>query len=42
LERRHVVAVLNAEGGNKSHAARKLGISRQRLYRLMAKLGIQE
>ena len=33
LEKRHILNVLNAEGGNKSAAARKLGVSRKTLER---------
>jgi DNA-binding NtrC family response regulator len=33
LERRHILDVLTAEGGNKSAAARKLGVSRKTLER---------
>jgi DNA-binding NtrC family response regulator len=36
-ERRHVLAVLQQEKGNKAHAARVLGISRRALYRLIDK-----
>jgi len=37
LERQHIVRVLESEGGNKVRAARALGISRRRLYRLLDK-----
>ena len=33
MERRYVRQVLNAVGGNKTHAARVLGIDRRSLYR---------
>ncbi|HTL38764.1 MAG TPA: helix-turn-helix domain-containing protein [Kofleriaceae bacterium] len=33
MERRYVRQVLNAVGGNKTHAARILGIDRRSLYR---------
>jgi DNA-binding NtrC family response regulator len=36
-QRRHVLAVLHEEKGNKAHAARALGISRRALYRLLEK-----
>jgi DNA-binding NtrC family response regulator len=37
VERRHVVAILRQEKGNKVHAADILGISRRALYRLISK-----
>jgi DNA-binding NtrC family response regulator len=40
LERQHIRRVLDAEHGNKARAARTLGISRRRLYRLLAKHGL--
>jgi DNA-binding NtrC family response regulator len=36
LTRRYARAVLDASGGNKSRAARVLGVSRRALYRLLA------
>jgi DNA-binding NtrC family response regulator len=42
LERRHIVAVLKQEKGNKVHAARALGISRRALYRLLDKYHLEE
>ncbi len=36
-QRAHVMAVLERERGNKSHAARVLGVSRRSLYRLLEK-----
>lgn len=35
LQRQHVISVLQASGGNKSKAARSLGVSRRTLYRLL-------
>lgn len=40
LERRHVEAVLHRSGGNRSLAARILGIERKTLYRKASRLGI--
>jgi DNA-binding NtrC family response regulator len=40
LERKHIQRVLEAEGCNKARAARALGISRRRLYRLLEKHGL--
>lgn len=39
LDRRHIRAVLEACGGNKSEAARVLGISRRNVYRWLARMG---
>ena len=35
LERQHIQRILKAEAWNKARAARSLGISRRRLYRLL-------
>lgn len=40
VERRHVLAVLSLAGGNKSEAARRLGISRKTLERRCAEWGV--
>ena len=39
-ERAKVIEVLQREGGNKTHAARALGIERRKLYRLVEKYSI--
>jgi transcriptional regulator with GAF, ATPase, and Fis domain len=39
LERQHILRAMEAAGGNKVWAARALGISRRRLYRLLEKHG---
>lgn len=41
LERAKIIEVLQREGGNKSRAARALGIDRRKLYRLVEKYHIQ-
>ena len=38
-ERAHILRVWEAEGGNKARTARALGVSRRKLYRLLAKHG---
>lgn len=40
LERAHVLQILEREGGNKSRAAKALGIHRRKLYRLLERFGI--
>lgn len=40
LQREHITEVLNRENGNKSKAAKALGIERRKLYRMMEKHGI--
>ena len=40
IERAHIIEVLHREQGNKSRAARALGINRRSLYRLIEKFGI--
>ncbi|GAB4136597.1 MAG: sigma-54 dependent transcriptional regulator [Planctomycetaceae bacterium] len=42
IERAHILKILSQHGGNKSQAARALGIHRRKLYRLMERLQIQE
>ncbi|QDT02136.1 Transcriptional regulatory protein ZraR [Rubripirellula lacrimiformis] len=41
LERKHITEVLHRESGNKTRAARALGVERRKLYRMLAKHGIQ-
>ncbi len=41
IQRAHIIDVLRRTGGNKARAARKLGISRRSLYRLIDKYDIQ-
>jgi len=41
-QRRHVLAVLREEKGNKAHAARALGISRRALYRLLERYQLDQ
>src|SRR5882762_1875227 len=40
LERQHIVQILKQTGGNRSEAARRLGIERKTLYRKALRLGI--
>ena len=40
IERAHIERVLQQEGGNKSRAAKALGIHRRKLYRLLERFGI--
>ena len=40
MERAHIERVLQQEGGNKSRAAKALGIHRRKLYRLLERFGI--
>jgi two-component system response regulator AtoC len=40
LERRYIARVMEAVGGNKTAAARILGLDRKRLYRMLDRLGI--
>ena len=42
LELRHIEEVLHATGGNKSEAAKRLGINRRKLYRLIEKLKVDD
>jgi DNA-binding NtrC family response regulator len=41
IERAHILQVLKQEQGNKSRAARALGIHRRKLYRLLERLNIE-
>jgi len=40
LERRYLVHVLDATGGNRTRAAEILGVDRRTLYRMAARFGI--
>jgi DNA-binding NtrC family response regulator len=42
LERKHIQRILETEAWNKARAARALGISRRRLYRLLEKYNISK
>ena len=42
MERSKVVEILRREQGNKTRAARALGIDRRKVYRLVAKYDIQD
>ncbi len=42
LERQHVVRVLRETGGNKSEAAKVLGIGRRKLYHLIKRYGLDD
>ncbi|HET8734327.1 MAG TPA: helix-turn-helix domain-containing protein, partial [Anaeromyxobacteraceae bacterium] len=42
FERELILAALEKAGGNKTHAARFLGVTRRRLYSLLASLGAGE
>ena len=42
IQRGKVVEVLRRESGNKSKAARALGVDRRKLYRLLEKYSITE
>jgi DNA-binding NtrC family response regulator len=41
VEKRHILSVLDAVGGNKSEAARRLGLSRKTLERKCAEWGVR-
>lgn len=40
VERRYIARVMQAVAGNKSAAARVLGVDRKRLYRMLERLGL--
>ncbi|HVJ14512.1 MAG TPA: helix-turn-helix domain-containing protein [Polyangiaceae bacterium] len=40
VERRYILRVLQAAGGNKSLAAQRLGVSRRTLYRKLGEYGV--
>jgi two-component system response regulator HydG len=40
VERRYIARVMEAVGGNKTAAARILGIERKRLYRMLERLDV--
>src|SRR5262249_13644740 len=40
-ERRYIRAIIEEEGGNKARAARRLGVTRYALYRILRRLGIE-
>jgi transcriptional regulator of acetoin/glycerol metabolism len=41
VERRYLLHVLDATGGNRSRAAEIIGISRRTIYRMAARFGIE-
>ena len=42
FERRHIEAALQAEDGNMTRAAARLGLERSHLYKKLRQLGVQE
>jgi two-component system response regulator HydG len=42
VERRYILRVLEAAGGNKSLAAQTLGLNRKTLYRKLAQYGVAD
>ena len=42
IRRRHVVRVLDACGGNRSEAAKILGVDRKTLYRRLRRWGVEQ
>jgi DNA-binding NtrC family response regulator len=41
IERQHIIRIMEESGGNRSEAARRLGIERKTLYKKAERLGIK-